>query len=787
MDSILADRSRDNKITIFDQAEVSSSTLMTCFQLYSPTVLSTLIEAALRGLSMQETKRREHKCWSVEHKSLICAEARVAGAAISQISKRLDVQPSTIFGWFNSSKLCVSFDKVASATRLLLCLTFGWLASSLAMSQTADITPERLSNVSDSSVVEYFPDDFARFAPQNALNLVSRIPGFVIRDLETFQRGVSGATGNVLIDGRVIKSKSGSIFSRLAELPADKVERIDVSRASGGASGRVGELVANVVLVQTIRPSGTADISASGATDGSAGASIGLSAQYNPTGKTQLLWTGRYSRNRSRFATVFETIDDFEMTSSSDRGGGVSNATSVRAEVISSLHENLQFNGSAFWALTDDENESTFATDASEEVFISAGGSKEWEVNGSFDYGPSEAPSNTLTFVAKKTTNNNSTDSQLDADEASGSLLNSLDSTEELVVFYQNSTSILGKTFKSEVEWAQTRFTSSTELESSGLTITDVDAFLEDVAAKESRLTGQIRTNVFSKGGMSLDAGLGGEFSRIFAGGERLRSLGFIKPYIGYQHQYQNLGEISLSAERTVSQLSLASFATSIDLVRGLVDAGNAELNPERQWVFTSSYRKIFGETGSVDLIWTQELIDGIVEFIELPDGTSGFGNAGSARRSNVSLSVVYPFSRGPLKDATASFSANYTGSSIVDPITMERRALSDTPQFSFDASFDKQFEKYPVNASVAVSWSDGFSSLRGADFQEFPSTVSLSGDLQWSFGENYQLSASAFGQIPGSDRETFTSFGDNGSPFFVQTVETRIPYGFSISLSRTF
>ncbi|MEL6506424.1 MAG: TonB-dependent receptor plug domain-containing protein, partial [Pseudomonadota bacterium] len=54
---------------------------------------------------------------------------------------------------------------------------------------------------------QFSPEDFARFAPRTALDMVQQIPGFVIREGAS-DRGFGQADTNVLINGRRISGKS---------------------------------------------------------------------------------------------------------------------------------------------------------------------------------------------------------------------------------------------------------------------------------------------------------------------------------------------------------------------------------------------------------------------------------------------------------------------------------------------------------------------------------------------------------------------------------------------------
>src|SRR3546814_5646570 len=98
------------------------------------------------------------------------------------------------------------------------------------------------------NVLVYEPPCFESAHPQHALDMEKRLPGFVLVDSDGDVRGVAGATGNVLIDGKPPSSKSESLEAGLRRIPAASVARIEVIR--GGAPGiDMGghDVVANVV------------------------------------------------------------------------------------------------------------------------------------------------------------------------------------------------------------------------------------------------------------------------------------------------------------------------------------------------------------------------------------------------------------------------------------------------------------------------------------------------------------------------------------------------------------
>ncbi len=95
----------------------------------------------------------------------------------------------------------------------------------------------------------YQPDFFARFAPRNAWDMVSHIPGFNVRDNEE-NRGIGAATGNILINGARPTNKSEDFGAQLSRIPASAVMRIEVlDGATLDIPGLSGQ-VANIVIRQ---------------------------------------------------------------------------------------------------------------------------------------------------------------------------------------------------------------------------------------------------------------------------------------------------------------------------------------------------------------------------------------------------------------------------------------------------------------------------------------------------------------------------------------------------------
>ncbi len=121
-------------------------------------------------------------------------------------------------------------------------------APALAQDGPVAATPETAEP--PSSGQRYGASDFARFAPRTALDMVEKVPGFlIVTGTNGGGRGLGAATENVLINGERIANKSTDARSALQRIAATQVAYVEiVDGASLNVPGLTGQ-VANVVLV----------------------------------------------------------------------------------------------------------------------------------------------------------------------------------------------------------------------------------------------------------------------------------------------------------------------------------------------------------------------------------------------------------------------------------------------------------------------------------------------------------------------------------------------------------
>jgi len=125
-----------------------------------------------------------------------------------------------------------------------------WLAVSVALllPGTALAQSDQANPASATTGARIFtPDDFARFAPKTAYDMLVQVPGFTIQSADT-TRGLGEASENVLVNGQRVTDKSGGAIAQLQKVLAGDVVRIEIKEAASvGIAGLTGQ-VADVIL-----------------------------------------------------------------------------------------------------------------------------------------------------------------------------------------------------------------------------------------------------------------------------------------------------------------------------------------------------------------------------------------------------------------------------------------------------------------------------------------------------------------------------------------------------------
>jgi outer membrane receptor for ferrienterochelin and colicins len=535
----------------------------------------------------------------------------------------------------------------------------------------------------------YTPADFVQFAPQNALDMLERVPGFSIRQ-EDSDRGLGEASGNVLVNGQRISGKSNDILSELGRISAKNVERIEiVDGATLGIPGLSG-LVANVIVKSTgisgqygyypefrqyfTDPRLTRfDVSASGhvgpieytfGLDNRSGRSGAGGPTYIYNGSGLLIeerdeeWRG--NSERPRFSGKFGYDGP---------GDSVGNLNLSYTRLLYDYLETGTRTGNGLpdrqRRVTIDEEGDSYEIGGDYEFALGRGRLKLIGVNTA-----SSVPSETNVFVTFASD-----------DPALGSRFAGTGDESERIGRAEY------RWKQSESEWQVSAEAAFNSLDNKARLFTMVsDGVFEEVPFPGgSARVEEDRYELMGSYGRSLTPALavklsvGGEYSRLSASAATAART-FYRPKGELSTAWKVSPSTSINAKlaRRVGQLNFYDFLASVNLRDDRETAANPDLVPQQSWDLEAEAAKDFGALGSGAVRLYGSLIDDIIDYI--PIGTSGQspGNLDHATVYGIETRGTFNLDRAGWSGARIDASLQFEDSEVEDPLTGESRPISN-------------------------------------------------------------------------------------------------------------
>lgn len=625
----------------------------------------------------------------------------------------------------------------AKWARCILIAGASTIAIALSAGATQDQTAADVVNADvDRQLFE--PSFFENYAPQNALDMVRRLPGFVF-DTGSSARGFGGTAGNVLIDGARPTSKSGGLEEALSRIPANQVARIEVQRGSIGAGEAAGQsMVANVVRLKNVS-SGT------------------WKAEARKFGSNPVLpsFTGTFSSkilgwNTSlKLVTFFKDENREAVIDRRHQDGTLTNRkTEIRTEKNRDANFSfdagrdafggrLQLNGrfgfDSWYGDTERLSRGTGAADGP--VLSRFFDDHNWEeFSGEFGADWSRTYSSGWKWrMIGLTTMEDWTATDSIVLEAPLSVSNSINdfvakekSTETIfrTTFGKNGSSSVRPEFG--IEGAFNTLDSSLE-------ITQADgagnqlSYLPPNPVRVEELRGEAFTNLVWQASekLSVDGGIKFEVSRISTSGQasQAQTFNFLKPSLGLSYKANDRLQLGLKAERSVGQLDFGDFAASADASDDRVIAGNPNLRPDRTDRLEGTLDYQFSARGALSITLFHEWKDDVLERIILPSGGQGRANVGSARRWGFEASASLPLDR-VLKGGLLEADVYAKESRFDDPVSGNPRRLHDFVPLEYFINFRHDIPNtdwaWGIDYGSAYNWHgyfvDEFEDFQGSD-----------------------------------------------------------------------
>jgi hypothetical protein len=539
----------------------------------------------------------------------------------------------------------------------------------------------------------YTPEDFARFAPRNALDMLNQVPGFRIVSQDQ-GRGLGQANDNVLINGDRIASKSDGVFDTLRRIPTNRVERIEIVDGSTlgipGLSGQVANIVTKgggisgrfeyraMWRPRYAKPSyGGGEISLSGTTP-------------------RLEWSAAYSHGTGRGGAgggEGAVITD-----------GLGNVTETRDILIQFVGEFPRLSGRLKWDgpgsmvananVSYSRNYVDFSNDETRDLvggiarfrdFDNRERGYGYEIGGDIDFalGPGR-----MRLIGLERYNDFDTraDSLLvfaDGSPTTGSRFARQSQSGERIGRAEYRWDMLGGNWQVDAEAAFNRLDQSAQL----FNLDPAGSFVEIAfpagtgGVTEDRYeTILTHSRVLGKG-LTLQVGAGGEYSKLAQTGPGGLTRTFLRPKgsLSLAWAPKQGTDVSLKLARTVGQLSFGDFLASVNLAQNTGNAGNALLVPQQAWEAEVEVKKGLAAWGSATLRVYGRLIEDYIDIIPVAGGLESRGNIiGGATLYGASLNATINLDPLGWKGARISANGRIEDSTLNDPLTSVDRAFSN-------------------------------------------------------------------------------------------------------------
>ncbi|NNE38525.1 MAG: TonB-dependent receptor plug domain-containing protein, partial [Gammaproteobacteria bacterium] len=608
--------------------------------------------------------------------------------------------------------------------------------------EDADISVN--NNNDQDGVVTYDADFFRRYQPNTALDMAARVPGFNLDDGGDTQvfgadvRGYGGAAGNILINDRRPSAKQDSPTAILSRISAETVDRIELIRVKVRDIDLLGQTeVINVILKEGAAASvrwesylrvntdyGLTPFGSISMSDSWSGIEYNVGMDYRNTEYGDPGVIDRFDPD----GTLIEIRDDADQAEGYDINGYFNAATWIGENYI-------KVNGRAAnmprsLVTTSTRIPQVPGSDVTTKVFDTTRDLKVLElgIDAERKFTTDLQGKGILLF------------SRLERDPSSSQL--DLDANGDQTRFQEEIENTVQKELISRLEfdwsgWKQHSVQFDVELALNTLENTLV--FTDDTGAgpvivdvpggntqvEEDRWNFLLR-DTWSMGTISFEYGMNYELSTISQSGdaEQERSFNYFKPRVVLTWSPTQGRQTRLRFEKEVSQLDFRDFVTAKVFEDNSVILGNSDLRPDRTWVAEISHEYRYGSIGVIKLTAFHHWITDTLDFLPLNATVEATGNIGDARRWGGIFETTLPLEWTGLSGARIDFKLRLQDSTVIDPVTGNRRALSAQGGYRQDVFFEDEND-YAVRfdfrqdiESQLVSW--GFTIAERGDRPEF-------------------------------------------------------------------
>lgn len=570
---------------------------------------------------------------------------------------------------------------------------------------------------------------FQTYSPSNALEMVRRVPGFTLDIGAQDVRGFGQAAGNVVINGARPSSKSDTLETILARIPAARVLRVEVGPGDlFGAEYAGRPQVLNLVLNSSGGLAGTIDASLR----------RDFSGQVRPEATVSaLMRRGPSTFNLSVGATNNHTPEGGTDTISEPDGTLVE----FRRKYNDILDRNAFVSGS--WAYDGGENRGAhlnfrvstgrFTLDQENDVFPVGGTIRDdrlsqdyrvrsWELGGDVTRPFAGGGLRLIGLLTRRHRDREDTSfNRIQGQTFGGFVQQQVDDRDEsLVRLVWSRQNWGGWSVEAGAEAVLNRLDSNVDLFSvtAGGGQLPIDLPVDEVVVKEYRGEAFVNAGRSLASNLRMDFGLVYETSRLTVGGDTQaeRTLRFLKPRAAFDWRPGNGWHATLSLARTVAQLNFEDFVSAADLASDRVNGGNPDLVPQRAWeVLAMAEHPILGDgVAKVELGYNR--ISLVQDRVPTPEGFDAPGNLGNGTLAFVRGTLDAPLGRLGIRGGRLTVNGTLRSTSVEDPYTHEDRRFSGYTDWELSAAFRQDLGRFAWGVNYYGSPSVTFFRLNEVD-----------------------------------------------------------------------
>lgn len=555
---------------------------------------------------------------------------------------------------------------------------------------------------------------FAQFAPSNALQIVQRVPGFTLELGNQEVRGFGQAAGNVVINGQRPSSKSDTLETILARIPASRVARVEIGPGDLFGSEFSGKpVVLNLVTTSAGGLAGTFNGQLRRTFTGRVEPDVTVSA---------LLRRGKSTFNASAGYQAYPTTEEgFDRITALPSGDLIEfrrkvNRIADRTLFVSGAWEHnggdnrtahLNFRASQNWFELGQKNDvfpvgGTVRDDRLTQDYSS----RNYEVGGDVTRPLFGGGIKLIGLATRRHRHNVDTSLNRVLSVVTGGVVQDLDNQRDETVarLVWNRSNFHGWSVETGVEGVINKLDSDVNIfriDAAGAQ-TRIDLPVDQAVVKEYRGEAFVNAGKPLSKTLRLDLGLTYEASRLTVSGDAQaeRVLKFLKPKASLDYRDKSGWHAQLSVARTVAQLNFEDFISTAELTNDRVNGGNADLVPQRAWEFLATLEQPILGDGLVKIEAGYNRISLVQDRIPTPEGFDAPGNLGSGRMFILKSTIDTPLAKFGVKGGRLTIHSSLVDTSVEDPYTFRQRHFSGYNLFSADASFRQDLGKWAYGAT---------------------------------------------------------------------------------------